>query len=81
MDLVRGNAVKVLLILLQTLVSLGMFVGAGYVVWPLGLVLATGHLTGGIIGARTTVIKGHRWVRRTVTVTIALFAILLWLMN
>jgi hypothetical protein len=38
-------------------------------------------VTGGIIGARTTVIKGHRWVRRTVTVTIVLFAILLWSMD
>ncbi|MPY88917.1 MAG: TSUP family transporter [Luteitalea sp.] len=79
LDLVRGNAVKVLVVLLQTLLSLGIFAATGYVHWPLGLALAAGNLAGGILGARMTVLKGHRWLQRAVTVTIVFFAILLWL--
>ncbi|MPZ18459.1 MAG: TSUP family transporter [Luteitalea sp.] len=79
LDLVRGNAVKVLAILLQTLLSLGIFAGTGNVHWPLGLALAAGYTAGGVLGARMTVLKGHRWLQRAVTVTIVFFAILLWL--
>ena len=74
----RGNAVKVLTVLCFTVVSLLLFASNGRVDWVMGLVLAAGMTVGGVIGARLTVLKGHRWVRGVVTVTIILFALKLW---
>ena len=78
LDLVRGNAVKVLLVLVQTVVSLSIFAFNGKVAWGPGLALAVGSVLGGYVGVRLTVLKGHAWVQRVVTVTIVLFAIRLW---
>lgn len=79
LDLVRGNAVKVLLVLLWTPVTLLVFGGAGAVDWGAGVAMGVGNLTGSLIAVRLTVLKGHRWVRGVVTVTIVIFAIRLWL--
>ena len=78
LDLVRGNAVKVLLVLVQTLVSLAIFTFSGKVAWAPGLALAVGSVLGGYVGVHLTVLKGHAWIQRFVTVTIVLFAIRLW---
>lgn len=78
MDLVRGNAVKLLSVLLVTIVSLAVFAGAGEVDWPRGLALGVGNWVGAIIGVRMAVLKGHAWLQQVVTVTIILFAIALW---
>lgn len=79
LDLVRGNAVKVLAVLCLTTLSLGIFAWQGRVDWAVGLVLGCGTALGGLWGARLTVLKGHRWVQRVVTVTVILFALKLWL--
>ncbi len=79
LDLVRGNAVKVLSILCFTLLSLAIFAVNDRVEWPIGLVLASGTVLGGLLGARLTVLKGHLWVRGVVTMTMILFALKLWL--
>lgn len=79
LDLVRGNALKVLVILVFTVLSLGIFAAQGQVDWWLGASLAAGSLLGGQIGVRLTVLKGHRWVKGFVTVTVIAFAIKLWL--
>lgn len=78
MDLVRGNAVKLLSVMLLTLLSLAVFAGAGQVDWPRGLALAIGNWGGAVIGVRMAVLKGHKWLQQVVTVTVILFAILLW---
>jgi uncharacterized protein len=78
LDLVRGNAVKVLTILVSTVLSLGIFAWSGRVDWPAGLALAAGSAVGSQIGVRLTVLKGHRWVRGVVTAAVAVFAVLLW---
>ncbi|HSR52727.1 MAG TPA: sulfite exporter TauE/SafE family protein [Acidobacteriota bacterium] len=79
LDLVRGNAVKVLSVLLFTCVSLAIFVWQGKVLWLPGLSLAAGTALGGLAGVRLTVLKGHAWVRWVVTATILIFAFkLLW---
>lgn len=77
-DLVRGNALKVLTALTFTPLSLALFALSGKVVWGLGLALAGGNLVGGLLGVRLTVLKGHAWVKRVVTVAVIAFAILLW---
>lgn len=77
-DLVRGNAVKVLCILLFTVLSLAIFAWNDHVRWGLGLVLGAGTVIGGQIGVRLTVLKGHSWVRGVVTVAVIVLAVKLW---
>jgi uncharacterized membrane protein YfcA len=79
LDLVRGNAVKVLTVLTFSVVSLVIFAVAGKVVWITGLTLAAGTILGGLLGARLTVLKGHQWVRGVVTVAIIALAVKLLL--
>lgn len=78
LDLVRGNALKVLVVLAYIPLSLAIFAWEGKVVWGLGLVLAAGHLAGAFLGVHLTVLKGHRWVQRVVTVAVIAFAVKLW---
>ena len=78
MDLVRGNAVKLLTVLMLTIISLIVFAAAGQVDWPRGLALAAGNWVGAIIGVRMAVLKGHDWLQQVVTVDCVLFAIALW---
>ena len=78
LDLVRGNAVKVQAILALTALALAVFAWQGRVDWWLGLCLAMGTMVGGYLGAKLTVLKGHRWVRRVVTATVVVFAVKLW---
>jgi uncharacterized membrane protein YfcA len=78
LDLVRGNALKVLVVLLLTPLSLAIFAWSGRVDWMVGLPLAAGHLLGALAGVRWTVLKGHVWIKRFLTVTVVAFAIKLW---
>ncbi len=79
LDLVRGNAVKVLCALAFTSVSLVLFTWRGTIYWPEGLSLAAGNLAGGQLGVHLTVLKGHAWLRGLVTATVILFAVALWM--
>ncbi|MBW3661148.1 MAG: sulfite exporter TauE/SafE family protein [Gemmatimonadetes bacterium] len=78
LDLVRGNALKVAIILAFTPLTLTIFAWGGKVEWGMGAALAVGNLAGGLVGVRLTVLKGHAWVKRVVTVAVIAFAILLW---
>jgi uncharacterized membrane protein YfcA len=75
LDLVRGNAVKVVAVLLQTVVALAVFLTAGEVRWAEGACLAVGGLLGSLVGVRLTVLKGHRWLKAVVTLTMVVFAV------
>jgi hypothetical protein len=79
LDLVRGNAVKLLVILATTCLSLALFAAVGKVIWTTGAALAVGSFAGSLLGVRLTVLKGHRWVQGVVTVAIVVFALKLWL--
>ena len=79
LDLVRGNAVKVVSVALLTLLALVIFIANGAVHWRMGLALAAGNSIGALIGVHLGVTKGHRWIRGVVTVTVIAFAIKLWL--
>lgn len=79
LDLVRINAVKVLVIFAFTVVALGVFMLHGQVDYVLGLSLAVGNSLGGWIAAHLAVKKGHDWIRHFVTITVLIFALrLLW---
>jgi uncharacterized membrane protein YfcA len=79
LDLVRGNAVKVLTVLLLTLLAFGLFVLHGDVHWPMAVALGAGNFAGGYLGVRLALTRGHEWLRRVVLVTTVVFAIALWL--
>lgn len=79
LDLVKGNALKVLVVLIFTPLALTLFAAAGKVDWGMGVALAGGNLVGGLIGTHLTVLKGHAWVKRVVVVMIVVFALKLWI--
>jgi uncharacterized membrane protein YfcA len=79
LDLVRINAVKVLVIFAFTAVALGVFVFHGQVDYVLGLSLAVGNSAGGWIGTHFAVEKGHEWIKRFVIITVLVFALRLLL--
>lgn len=78
LDLVKGNALKVLVVLAFTPLALVIFAWAGKVDWGMGAALASGNLLGGLIGTHLTVLKGHAWVKKVVVVMILAFAVKLW---
>jgi len=79
LDLVKGNALKVALVLAFTTLALALFALNGKVDWAMGSALAVGNLLGAFVGVRLTILKGHRWIRGVVTATIVVFAVrLLW---
>lgn len=78
LDLVRGNAVKVLSVFLLTALALAIFAANASIHWPMGIALAVGNTLGGVVGVRLAVLKGHRWLKGVVTFTIIAFAIRLW---
>lgn len=63
LTLVNGNAAKVVLILAYTPVALLLFARAAQVDWTVGVVLATGQMTGAWIAARLAVTRGAAWIR------------------
>jgi uncharacterized membrane protein YfcA len=79
LDLVKGNAVKVLTVLLLTALSLVIFAANGVVRWGPGVALAFGNALGALAGVRLTLAQGHAWIERVVTAAVVLFAVLLLL--
>lgn len=78
LDLLRGNAVKVLVVLLVTAAALVLFAWDGKVRWLEGAALAAGSVAGSLVGVRMAVRKGEKWLRWAVTAAIVTFAVLLW---
>ena len=73
-DLVEGNAIKSVIIGCYTAVSLAIFFVNGMVDPPVGLVLAVGSVMGAWVGAKFTVAKGNRWIRRILAVVVIVSA-------
>ena len=64
-DLVRANAVKVLIVLVFTISALAVFVVNQQVVWTIGLIVAVGQMAGAWVAARMAV--GRSWAAADVT--------------
>ena len=79
LDLVRINAVKVIVVFFYTFIALGVFIAHGQVDWALGIALAAGNSLGGWIGPKLAVAKGHDWIKKVVTLTVLIFALKLLL--
>jgi uncharacterized membrane protein YfcA len=70
-DLVRGNAVKVLIVLCFTVAALAVFVINGQVVWAIGLILGVGNMLGAWVAARMAVERGATFVRWVLIAVVA----------
>jgi hypothetical protein len=79
LDLVRINAIKVVVIFAYTFVALGVFMFYGQINYVLGLSLAAGNSLGGVIGPRLAVDRGHEWIKKVVSITVLVFALKLLL--
>lgn len=77
-DLVRGNAMKNLIVLIVTVAALAVFVINDQVRWGLGLLLASGNAAGAWVGAHMAVSRGAAFVRYVLIVIIVLSAIALF---
>jgi hypothetical protein len=75
LDLVRINAIKVFVIFAYTFVALGVFIYHGQISYILGFALAAGNSIGGMLGPKLAVDKGHDWIKKVVTLTVAVFAL------
>lgn len=62
-DLVKANAIKVLINLVFTVFALGVFLLNGQVDWFVGLVLAAGNMLGAWVAARMAVRRGAGFLR------------------
>lgn len=79
LDLVRGNALKVLIVLCLTPIALAIFALNGSVDWTAGVTLACGTFLGGLLGVRLNLRMGHGLLKRFVAVVIVLLALRLLL--
>jgi uncharacterized membrane protein YfcA len=77
-DLVKANAVKVLIILMYTPFALGIFIFQGLLTWEYalyGLVLAAGNMAGAYVGVNVAVKWGARFLRYMLLAAILIAAV------
>jgi uncharacterized membrane protein YfcA len=74
-NLVHGNAIKILIIMVFTAISLAIFAANDQVDWGLGAALGLGNIVGAAVGTHITVKKGHSFIKRVVTIAVFAFAI------
>jgi hypothetical protein len=74
-NMIRGNALKVTVVLAFTPLALVLFAWNGKVDWAMGFALAAGNFLGGLAGVHLQVLKGHKWVQGVVTMVIIIFAV------
>lgn len=85
-DLVKANALKVLIVLLYTPFALAMFVITGQVVWEYGLILGLGNMAGAYLATRFALHWGPKYIRyilltMIVVSALKLFGIFTWLLG
>jgi len=74
-DLVRGNGVKVLIILCFTVFALAVFVCRGKVDWGIGATLALGNMAGAAVATRQAARRGAGFVRVLLITVVAAAAL------
>lgn len=80
-DLVRANAVKVLIVLCFTAFALVIFVLNDQVDWFIGLILALGNMSGAWIASRMAVKRGAKFVRWLLIAVLIVSAVMLLGLN
>lgn len=76
-DLVRGNAIKNLVVLVFTAAALAVFIVNDQVDWTLGALLAAGSAAGAWVATRMAVVRGAAFVRYMLIVTLMASAVAL----
>ncbi len=76
-DLVRANAVKLLIVLCFTVFALAVFILNDQVRWLVGLVLAIGNMSGAWVASRMAVKRGAEFVRLVLIAVVIVSAIVL----
>jgi uncharacterized membrane protein YfcA len=76
-NLVGGNAVKNLIVLVFTIAALAVFVINDQVRWGLGLLLAAGNGAGAWLAARMAIARGAKFVRYALMLILVLASIAL----
>ena len=74
-NLVKTNALKLLIVFFYTLIALAIFIINDQVNFLIGLVLAIGNMTGAWIAANISVKHGAGFVRWILVVALAVFAV------
>jgi uncharacterized protein len=74
-DLLRANAIKVLIVLAYTIVALGVFIFNKQVDYKLGLILGFGSMFGAWLATHVAVKKGASFIRWFLLVTVLAFAV------
>jgi len=74
LDLVRTNAIKVVIVGVLTIVAVPVFLIQDQVDWPLASALVVGFALGGELGARAAVIGGERLIRPVLVVAVLTMA-------
>ena len=75
-NLVKANAVKVFIVLVYTIFTIGIFMVYGQVNWLAGLILSAGNMAGAWLGVHFTVKGGAKYVRYVLT-----FALIMVILN
>lgn len=70
-DLVKGNALKVLIVMVYTLIALLVFWAKNQIDLLMGLLLGAGSMLGAYIGARFTIRGGAVWIRYFLIIAIS----------
>ncbi len=78
-DLVRANALKLLVTTAFTGLALLVFVGAGQVRWVPGLALAVGMVAGARLAVRFAIATGHETLRKFVLAVAIVSCVAAWL--
>jgi hypothetical protein len=79
LSLVRINSIKVFIIAIYTISSLGVFVMNGKINWIVGLTLAIGNSLGAYLGSNFAVAKGDKWIRIILVIVVLIMALKLLL--
>ena len=74
LDLVRTNAIKVVIVGILTLVAVPVFIFQGQIDWSLASALVVGFAIGGELGARATLKGGERLIRPVLAISVLAMA-------
>ncbi len=73
-DLVKANAIKIMIVFLYSPFALGVFMLNGQVDYKIGLISAIGNIIGGLVGSNMAMNRGNVFVRWVLISVIVLFA-------
>ena len=77
-DLVKTNALKLLVVALYSVFALGIFAFYGQVLWLHGVVLGLGNVAGALIGVRFAMRRGTAAIRWVIVAAVVLTALKLF---